>query len=355
MLAFEQKSKWFGVAVRGINGVGRLLLGKGKPVPVPEKPRGILVGKCDHLGDLMMITDFLMTARERAPGARIGLIHGAWCAGLARRLVAAGMVDELIQYSPLALNRMKEGFWKKVRREISEFFTARRLVARGNYEVFFELRPFSGNTLHIARLAGVPCRIGFALREFGFSVNHALDYSDAVPLGQLFNNAARFLGVEPRVYKGPRVTEAFWPAARADGAGKFALLHVYSGNPIKNLGDAAWGDILRLLRQSGWTPLLVGAAGERAALEALKGDGSGEVCCGDLEGTLEACRRARVAITVDSFVAHLVLAAGRDLIVIGPERLKHIVARALPLGQCHYLAKEGDCAGGIRRALETQT
>lgn len=358
VLKFEQKSPLFAYVVTFINGIGRLFFGAAKMVDIPKAPKKILIGKCDHLGDLMMITDFLMTVREKFPETKLTLIHGAWCKGLAERFLKAGMVDGLIQYSPMVLNRMGEGFLEKFWREWREFWQALREVKYGGFDLYFDLRPFSGNTLHIARMAKVPCRIGFGLREFGFSLNYKVNYSDTVPLGQLFNNALGIIGVEPHKYAGPRVSEGFWSKDMKLSSQKHVLLHVVSGNPIKNLSSDSWTNIIKLLLSNGYNPILVGAESDRSTLENLlqssdiSNENKAEVACGNLEKTLQACKRSEFAITVDSFVAHLVLAAQKKLFVIGPSSLKDIVARAIPLNCCHYLTMEENYPIAIKHELQ---
>ena len=64
------------------------------PLPQGTDLAQICVCQIDHLGDLLIITPFLVELRKFAPQARITLVVGRWCGELAEVLRAGGLVDE---------------------------------------------------------------------------------------------------------------------------------------------------------------------------------------------------------------------------------------------------------------------
>ena len=355
-LEFKQRPKFFGLLVTLLNHIGVLFLGRAQARPIPTAPGKILVGKCDHLGDLLMITGFLMALRKRFPSAKITLLHGAWGRGLAACFLQARMVDGLIQYSPFVLNRLAESPFRKIRRAVSEFFSALRAIKAGAYELYFDLRPFSGNTLLLARLAKVPCRVGFGGREFGFTLNYRNPYQENATLGQMINNFSVFWGAPPIRYEGPEVPATFWDGMPPEKPSNdfYVLVHAISGNPRKNLSCRDWSKVLSLLDEAGIFSVWVGSKADQSELEKIlsSSEGKHRMVCGDLKATLAECLRADAALTVDSFVAHAVLAAKKPLMVLGPASLRTIVFQAIPREKAAYVEIEGDFTGKIASFLE---
>jgi ADP-heptose:LPS heptosyltransferase len=80
-----------------------------------------------------------------------------------------------------------------------------------------DLRPFTPNSLLLARLTKVPFRVGFGLRGLAYTLHREIEYRPDRPFGQLYLDALPALGLRRADYRGPVLgTGSFAPAPRVE-------------------------------------------------------------------------------------------------------------------------------------------
>ena len=298
-----------------------LFFGRTKPAPAPPLAgKRIVVAKIDHLGDVLMVTPLLRELRAQLPSCTIDLLLGSWCREAGEILRDEGLCDGFFFYDAVNLNKGSGGRLRKTARWLATFRDATRRL-RGA-DLFLDLRAFTPNALALARLAGVPYRIGFGLRGGAFLLHQELAYDPETPLGQLYLDALPRLGLSPHgaVYEKPVLPR--WEAAPdapllASGIAlppRYVAIHPFSRDDLRMAGDDLWlGFAERIART---VPLVVlGAKADAgrplaARLAALPGVTllAGKTT---FREAAECVRRAEAFAGVDSVFAHVALAFDR--------------------------------------------
>lgn len=143
----------------------------GSPLQGSGRKRSrILIIRPDHLGDLLFITPALRLLRQRYPEAHVTALVGPWGAP-----VLAGNPD-LDQIKTLAF----PGFSRQAKPSLWQpYLLARRWAhrLRADYDLAIVLRFDHWWGALLAYLAGIPCRVGYAVPEVAPFLNCALPYT----------------------------------------------------------------------------------------------------------------------------------------------------------------------------------
>jgi len=289
----------------------------GSPASIlPRLPRGarILILRLRSLGDAILTTPALCALKQWRPDLRLSMVLYRQFAPV---LAGNPNLEEVIEFEPGALT-------------LPRLLSALR---RRRFAACFNLH---GGTLSalVARLSGAPHRVGYARsrfefvytatcdprRFFGRERRHAVEnqialfYAAGLPQGEIPP-----LELHPQPEARAAVTQKL--ARRGLAAGRrYAVLH-----PVANFFTKEWpldryAALARWLEEEhGLAPVLVGAAGEGARLEAVA-----HACAKapvrleglplqELTALIEA---AAVFIGNDSGPAHIAAALGRPTVVL---------------------------------------
>jgi len=277
----------------------RALLGTAGRRRRPAEPRSILIAHSLLLGDTLLLTALLAALRERHPAAEIAMT------------VAPPLVPlfERRPYGvrPLAFDPRRAA-------------TARAIVGRGA----FDLALVPGDNRHtvLALAAGARWIVAMAGDRPQWK-NRFADELVPVPaapaaLADIFARLAG--GPPPRAYaKGD-----FPPPACAEfelPAGRYAVLHVGAGSPLRLWAPEKWRALAATLAGRGVTPVWSAGPGEGPLVRAIDPEGRYRSYAErlDLAQLWRLLAGARLAVVLDTGVLHLAkLTATPTVALFGP-------------------------------------
>jgi ADP-heptose:LPS heptosyltransferase len=338
----------FVLAVAAFDSVARVLLGRAVPRDPPALEGGnVVVAKVDHLGDLMQATPFLFELRRQAPEVQVVLLVGSWCEELAEILRRRGFAHEVVTYDAWPLN-LKASWPKRLRRHLSTFRRALARVRDIAPVCYVDLRPFTPNSLLLARLASVPFRVGFGLRGLAYTLHREIAYRPDRPFGQLYLDALPALGLRAATYGGPVLGPGtFDPTPRIAGLlpdEPFVVAHLGSRTQVREAPRARCLELLRPLCED--VPIVAVGTKEEADRYRWLGDAlparrlvnlMGRTSLPDLLAVVE---RSVGGIVSESFVSHVLLAFERPTLVLTTRRFAD--RASYPVGCPHLWLVDAD-------------
>ena len=337
-------------------------------------PRIVLI-RPDHLGDLLFMTPALHALRKAAPDAHIACLVGPWGEAILRD---SPDLDQLLTCDFPWFNRRPRGsLWQPYAALWRE---AQRLRAQ-RFDVAYVMRFDFWWGAALARLAGIPRRIGYALPDVRPFLTEAMSYTPGLheveqnlrlvgdphpqPLSQSWERGGspqsprlsqdRERGGSPQHALRFTVTaaDAAWAAARlpaaasqipVPGSRPFIALHPGAGALVKLWSVDGWVRVAsELARQHGATIVLTGGAAERDLAQSIASRLSaphtllaGETSLSQLAAVFARCR---LVLGADSGPLHLAVAVGAptlhlfgpvDPALFGPwgDARRHIVVQA---------------------------
>ena len=326
-----------------------------KPMQKPGGSPRILVVKLAHFGDALHIFPMMRELRRQRPEARIDLLVGPWCEGLARTF---GLHDELILQTP-RLGLFERG-GESGRRRLGEELRWLLELRRRQYDLVFST---STTTLSEVLLM-------YALRARRW-VGTLLPTGLYEPEGD-----AHLVPYDSRKYEAERVmgllalaginggdSELFYPISAEDTAaaeallreaglpekGRFAVLCPGAGWPGKQWMPERFAEVGGLLRhRAGLSVVLVGSAGEKNLGDEVARHMqepvlrlAGRTTLGQLAAVLS---RAALFVGNDSGPMHLAACFKVPSVVLfGPT----IAAKWAPRHSASRCLQHEDCAGCI--------
>jgi heptosyltransferase-2 len=236
-------------------------------------------------------------------------------------------VDELIYWDPVTIHADSRGThrtWKEKWGFIGE------LRARRFDKVYVLKRSLSSAIM--ALLSGASERIGFATEGRGLLLTKSVPYRTELHEVENFLAVLQADGIE--------VMDNFlecWPFPDEDAAAQgliadaglspgkpLVAIHPFAANPHRGWPLEDFAAMAALMSDHGYTPLLLGAPGDRSDLEAAQALFGTEVV--DLVGrcslrvSMALLKRCSLFIGNDSGVMHLAAAAGIPLVALfGPQ------------------------------------
>ncbi|MBO0782742.1 MAG: glycosyltransferase family 9 protein, partial [Ktedonobacteraceae bacterium] len=293
----------------------------------------------DHLGDLVMTTPILEALRNHVPDAHITMMTGPWSSMVVERHPA---ISELIT-CPFP------GFRRVTQKPLAPYtllFSTARQLRRGNYDLAINLRPDFWWGAALIYLAGIPRRVGYAIKPGTTFLTHALSFPQPehatvsnlrlasaglealghIALGEPFTPQRFPLAFVPSPEEREWVKERLCQEG-IDEQTPLIIIHPGSGAAVKLWRAEAWTSIANTLATSqrfAQTPriVLTGSPAERPLLDEIARDMQGNpvICAQQSVGQLAALlQRAQLVLGVDSGPLHLAIAQDTpSLQIFGP-------------------------------------
>ncbi len=275
--------------------------------------KNVLVLQTSFLGDTLLTVPLLRRLKESLPGARVSVLTLPKNAAVFRN---SPWADEVILDDKLGEHGGLLGPMK----------IALELRRRGFDLAVIPHRSF--RSALVARLAGIPRRVGFAASAGRFLL------TDVVPFAWLAHDLERNLalvrplGGEPRAFIGESRYIAPSPpspalAARLSSVGiapaaRLAGVHPGAAWATKRWPAERFAELCRRLKSEGLTPVLVGGPGDAALGAQIARDSGAADLIGktDLEELTSLMGRFSLFVTNDSGPMHLAAATGVPVVAI---------------------------------------
>jgi ADP-heptose:LPS heptosyltransferase len=309
---------------------------------VPPAPRILLI-RPDHLGDMLLTTPVLDALKNSAPNAHITMMVGPWSSEIVARHPA---IDRLLVFS-------FPGFRRASQNPLSPYMllvSAARQLRRGKYDLAINLRPDFWWGAALLYLAGIPRRVGYALRPGAAFLSHTrrLQAPELASVSSLRLASAglQSLGFAPlsEPFTPARYPAIFQPseeeqrqvANRLQSAGIDAqtpviVIHAGTGGAVKLWRNEAWSrcadEVVELLSAclTNAAPariILTGSKSERPMLEEIASATTTPalIITDRTVGQLAALLgRASLALGVDNGPLHMAVAQGTPTVsIFGP-------------------------------------
>ena len=311
-------------------------------LPVSVTPRILLV-RPDHLGDMVLATPVLDALKRSVPGAHITMMVGPW----ASEVVARHPAIERLSVFPFP------GFRRASQNPFSPYIllvSAARQLRRGNYDLAINLRHDFWWGAALLYLAGIPRRVGYALRPGAAFLSHSLPLQApelaSVSSLRLASAGLQALGYAPlsEPYTPENYPAVFQPGEeerrqvterlQSAGIGEQAaviVIHAGTGAAVKLWRNEAWSrcadEVVELVsaRLTNVAPariILTGSKNERPMLEEIASGMNGpaliltDLTVGQLAALLG---RASLVLGVDNGPLHLAVAQETPTVgIFGP-------------------------------------
>jgi len=294
------------------------LIVRGNPIPDPGK---IMVRAPNWIGDAVMSLPALEALRARYPSAEIVVVAKPWVSEI---FAGHQAVSRQIDYDSTGEHRGARGLWNLARALRDERFDAAVLFQNAFHAAW------------MARLAGIPVRIGYTRDARGALLTHAIEAPAPAAYGHHAYYYLQLLlraGVIPKFEPVEEIRLTAGKAERA-WARKYVESLGYSGprlfvgvspgasfGPAKRWPPERFADLAdRLIGALGADVLIFGSAAEKPLAEAIAGEMehtptivAGETSLAQLMALFAQCR---LIVTNDSGPMHLAAALGVPLVAV---------------------------------------
>ena len=296
-----------------------LPLNRRSPTPLPEAPRFLLI-RPDHIGDLLFAAPAFRVLRQALPKAHLSCMVGPWGKAV---LESDPNLDELILCDFPGFSRGPKGRVLSVAKGslLAPYRTLLRWskqLAPLKFDAALVLRFDHWWGALLAYLAGIPCRIGYAVPECQPFLTESLSYDSRRHEVQqnlaLVHQAIRLAGRQPPEdslaldWRVPAQDQEY-AAAYLEKAGfradeGFFAIHPGAGAPVKLWRPEAFGQVADALR-------------ERYHLRCVITGGPDEL---DLAWSVYAHMRSDALVVAGhTTLAQLAALFQRSRLVIGPD------------------------------------
>lgn len=310
--------------------LARLVPRRPKP-SAGRPPRRILVANTAHLGDLVLATCVLPALKSAYPEAEIGFLCGGWNRPLLKGHPLLARVHTIDHWRQ---NRDGESLARKIRRYLRTRWRAIAEIRTVEYDAAIDLYSFLYPNVADALWASeIPLRIGYTSGGFGAFYSHRIEwrYQRGRHISEYHADLLRALGVgeehlgrmRPMLASpAPEVIERIETELRAHGVVRraYIVMHVGTGNPLKEWPAEKWRELARRLRAEGHRLVFTGRGErERRLIESIAADLDGclNLCDAfDLHALAIVIEGARLVVAQDSAAAHLAAAVGTPSVAI---------------------------------------
>jgi lipopolysaccharide heptosyltransferase II len=296
----------------------------------------------DHLGDMLFVTPALRWLRAQMPGAHLSALVGPWAKAV---LANNPQLDDIqtLDFPGFTRTPSMRGGAAAKPSPLAPYTTlwpaAQRLRAQ-RYDAAIILRFDHWWGALLAKLAGIPRRIGYDVPEVRPFINDVVRYErerhevlQNVRLAARAAQAAEPASLSPaglplEFQVAPAVSDFAEPWLRAKGiaAGeRFAVLVPGSGAPVKLWRDEGFARVADVLDERWHFKVVVAGAGdeERALARRIAAQSRAPIINAAGETTLEQLAallgRAALAVGADSGPMHLAVAMGTPSVhLFGP-------------------------------------
>jgi len=318
----------------------------------------VMVHVPGHIGDLLHAVPMLTELKKQRPTARVCLVVGLWCEGLARQLAPA---DEIVVHAP-QLVQWGRGIpthsWS-ASREVKVL----RQCRERRVDVLITTSPVDPSLLLFSR--GVAPRRWIACGECPAEYRRAGDeitaYDHHQYEAQRIMGFLRVLGIEPIEAKlrwGDHLQDGETPELPESGEGPIVALAPGAGWPGKLWPSDRFAQLGRwLVEQRKAQVILLGSAEERSLADSIAaGMQSGAVNLAgrtSLDAAARVLQRCALLVTNDNGLLHIAAAVGtRTLALFGPTSpeqwaprgKQHAVVRgSFACPECHPWHPRAEC------------
>ena len=338
-----RNERWLvGVADAGLNAVRLLGWPRTSRAVSAAKPRRILLLRLEKVGDLVMVLDAIASVRAMAPDATIDLVVGSWNRALAGLIQPVDSIETLDV--PWIAGKGRGLSW-------GALIGRARAWRNKHYDLAINFEPDIRSNVLLA-LSGATRRVGF-LSGGGGSV-----LTDAIapdPKAHIAENAkaliARAFGTRGAPVTAS-VAQDFLPAVASAKAGSPAKLNIpeharhraaellgtpkhaaplvgiqpATGRRIKEWDPVRFAEVgAELARARGASVVLIGSAGDKPVLDAVRAAWPSDVQLTELPADIDlivlaaVLERLTLFITGDTGPMHLAAAIGTPVLAIfGP-------------------------------------
>jgi lipopolysaccharide heptosyltransferase II len=154
--------------------IRRLMLATAALAPVstskPSNTERILMIRPDHLGDVLLTTPAIAALRASRPNAEIHILVGPWSADV---IANYGEVDLALTLAFPGFSRTPKASWRS---PYELAFNSSRHLRRIGYSSAIIMRPDHWWGAMVAKLAGIPERIGYDMIEVSPFLTHAIEH-----------------------------------------------------------------------------------------------------------------------------------------------------------------------------------
>lgn len=339
----------------------RILLSLAGRVPVPMLPthnrNRILLIRPDHLGDVLLTTPTIYALREVNPYTEIHALVGPWSADA---IAAYPEIDLALTLAFPGFSREPKENWRSPYQLALQ--TAAQLRKVG-YSSAIILRPDHWWGALVAKLAGIPERIGYDLPEVTPFLTHAVEFRREHVVQQSLRLIETWTGELPPtqiVYRFPvdPVSEGYvngylqeWGIEPGQ---PIICIHPGTGTWVKHWLEDRWADVAdTLAEQLNAAVVFTGGDHELALVRRIAGQMRCRACimAGDTRiGQLAAVfKRATVVLGPDSGPLHLAAAVGTSTVSLygpadplefgpwGPPQQHFVLGSAIGCRPCRVL------------------
>ncbi|MCB9451981.1 MAG: glycosyltransferase family 9 protein [Anaerolineaceae bacterium] len=312
--------------------VRRLLLGMAAyaPVSLPHpsyQPDRILLIRPDHLGDVLLTTPAIHALRNALPDTELHALVGPWSAD------AIAGYPEINQVLTLAFPGFSRNPKDSLHSPYALALRSARHLRRIGYQAAFIFRPDHWWGAMLARLAGIPERIGYNLPDVAPFLTQTIPFKQQHAVTQNMQLVARRTGQHPE-----QPAHLYFPVGPVDegyvsgylqewgirGGQPVICIHPGSGTWVKRWQEERWARVADTLTEQLDAPVVfTGGDHEMPLVRQITGRMKHQACImvGDTRvGQLAALfKRARVVLGPDSGPLHLAAAVGASTVTLfGP-------------------------------------
>lgn len=313
--------------------------------PIPQ-PRKILLSNLAHLGDVVLMTSLLPAIKQAIPGVKIGVVVGSW----SQKMVQGHpLIDYVHLLDHWKIARTDADLFQKIRKTNAMSQAVREELRQIRYDISVECSFHFPNAIALSYLAGIPVRIGYTSGGFGPLLTHSVDWTEKREsvASYALSLISKFAIVDSNQLKPTLPIRSAIPCTVPKD---FIVVHVGSGNPIKEWPIEKWKELCKKLVDAGHYLVFTGKG--KRELDAIQCISSG------LKNSLNLCDRlsweecitliktAKALIGVDSGAGHVAAATDTPAILlftgIHPIELwkplsakAHALIHPVPCHPCH--------------------
>jgi lipopolysaccharide heptosyltransferase II len=311
--------------------VRRLLLELVARLPVPRatgrRTHRILLIRPDHLGDMLLTTPAIHVLREALPDAELHALVGPWSADV---LSSYPEADVVLTLPFPGFSRRPGTNWRS---PYELAFRAARHLRRIGYDSAVIFRPDHWWGAMLAKLAGIPERIGYELPDVApFLTSHIPHQQQHVVLQsmRLIERWAGAIAPEEVTYRFPvemsdrDYIDGYLREYGIDREQKVICIHPGSGTSVKRWMDEGWAQVANTLHDQFNAPVIfTGGDHELPLVQRIIANMNYAPCVmiGNTRVTELAAlfSRALVVLGPDSGPLHLAVAVGSPTVTLfGP-------------------------------------
>lgn len=245
--AFHQPSLKHRARYAGLMALSRLPF-----IPRRADTQRILLIRPDHLGDVLLSTPAINALRQFCPDAEIHALVGPWSAEV---LVNFEALDAIITLPFPGFSRTPQPNWRS---PYEQAFQAATRLRRIGYSAALILRPDHWWGALLARLAGIPVRVGYDSGDTSLFVNHRVPYThqhavlQSVRLAEAFSGQSMDAGIALAFPVRPE--DSYWVEGYLSEWGiepdeRILAIHPGSGTWVKRWEEARWAVVADALHE----------------------------------------------------------------------------------------------------------